>query len=188
MPALVHRQFREAPWHAHFPKRVCFTSLPPQKFLVGTSLLTCKCWRWPCLSLQWLPKLMSLLVTSGLHQLAESHQSNNWLYTYLWFLLVLRNGITLFLSWDLLPLRADLRQLIQLFSIHLRPYSFSPFPSSASDRWPHSKEEWVAVLTMEDTRETFLKDMLSEVSREPISSLQFVTTKNSLARKCCYFV
>lgn len=45
----------------------------------------------------------------------------------------------------------------------------------------------VVVLIMEEIRESFLNDMLGEVSRDQISSLPLVTPQNSPARKCCCF-
>lgn len=46
----------------------------------------------------------------------------------------------------------------------------------------------VVVLIMEEIRESFLKDMLGEVSRDQISSLPLVTPQNCPAGKCCCFV
>lgn len=74
------------------------------------------------------------------------------------------------------------------------PESMQLFTSSGSGSWPHSNVEWVAavgcvvVFIMEEIRESILKDMLSEVFREQISSLQFVTSQNFPAGKCCYLV
>lgn len=106
-----------------------------------------------------------------------------------------KERIYLLFPWDLPPLIADLRMVTLLCSIHVIGHSYLPSPFSGNVSWSCSKEESVAavpimevVSIMEEIRESFLKDMLSEVSREQISSLQFFTTQNPPSGKCWYFV